>query len=155
MTRPSPTPARLWLCATHQKAFQNGGWAWVRAVGPELSGAAGGDRRTTPARAAMAGLLDALKDLTGEIVVHAPSAEAAALAPLFARPPEPVEDDPTLSAQLVAALAGRARLVRLAEPDTPLAFARAWADLGADKAKAAGPFRSAIPKPNLTKVKGL
>lgn len=149
------TPARIWLCATHQKAFQNGGWAYVRAVGPDLTGQAGGDRRTTPARTAMAGLLAALKDVKGEVVVHAPAAEAAALAPLFARPPEPVEDEPALSAQLVAALAGRARLAKLAEPSTPLAFARAWSDLAADKAKASGAFAAAIPKPNLAKVQGL
>lgn len=150
-----PTPTRLWLCATHQKAFQNGGWAWVRASGAEVTGQAGGDRRTTPARAAMAGLLAALKDVKGEVVVHAPAAEAATLAPLFATPWEPIEDEEALSAQVVAILAGRARLVKLAEPGSPLAFARAWSDLAADKAKAAGAFTAAIPKTNLAKVQGL
>jgi len=37
-------------------------------------------------------------------------------------------------------------------PGTPAAFALAWAELARDKAKATGPFRSPIPKPNLAKA---
>ena len=35
----------------------------------------------------------------------------------------------------------------------PAAFAQAWANLAMDKAKAAGAFTAAIPKPNLARVK--
>lgn len=150
-------PHRLWLAATHHRAFLNGGWAFVRAVGAEVTGAAGGDRRTTPAKMALAGLVEALKDLpAGEAVLHVDAAGAALLAPLFGADP-PADADLAAYAPAAAALATRAvRLARLPDPvGTPLAFARAWADLASDKAKSAGPFRSAIPKTNLAKVPGL
>ncbi|WP_334164073.1 ribonuclease H [Phenylobacterium sp.] len=150
-------PHRLWLAASHHKAFLNGGWAFVRAVGAEVSGAAGGDRRTTPAKTALAGLLEALKDLpAGEAVLHVGADDAALLAPLFGGEP-PAEADVAGYAPAVAALAARAvRLAKLADPaGTPLAFARAWADLASDKAKSTGPFRATIPKTNLARVQGL
>jgi len=152
-----PAPHRLWLAATHHKAFLNGGWAFVRAVGADITGAAGGERRTTPVRMALAGLAEALKDLpAGEAVLHVDAADAARLSPLFGGEP-PADEDLAPYAPLVAALAARAvRVTRIADPaGTPLAFARAWADLASDKAKAAGPFRAPIPKTNLAKVQGL
>ena len=150
-------PHRLWLAAAHHRAFLNGGWAFVRAAGPDLTGAAGGDRRTTPARMALAGLAEALKDLPpGEAVLHVDAADAALLSPLFGADP-PADENLAAYAPAVAALATRTvRLAKLAEPaGTPLAFARAWADLASDKAKSTGPFRSPIPKTNLAKVQGL
>ncbi|WP_374472171.1 ribonuclease H [Phenylobacterium sp.] len=150
-------PARLWLAALHHSAFLNGGWAWVRAAGGEVAGAAGGDRRTSRARMALAGLADALKDLPrGALVLHVSPEDAALLAPLFGGEP-PAEADTAAYAPAVAALAGRdARLATIAAPAaTPLGFAAAWAEFGSDRAKAKGAFRSAIPKPNLAKVPGL
>jgi hypothetical protein len=147
-------PVRIWLAATHHAAFLNGGWAFVRAAAGEVAGAAGGDRRTTRARMALAGLVDALKDLpAGEVVLHVAPEDAALLAPLFGAEPPP-DADPAAYAPLVAALASRkARLVRLADPaGTPLTFAGAWADFASEKAKSTGAFRSAIPKPNLAKL---
>ena len=60
-----------------------------------------------------------------------------------------------LWAQLATALKGRTVTLGTSEPSvgSPAAFAQAWADLARDKAKAAGPFASAIPKPNLAKLK--
>jgi ribonuclease HI len=126
---------RIWLAATHHKAFLNGGWAYVRQDGAELRGAAGGERRTTREAMAQAGLVAALKDLPkgAAVVVHAAKADADAL----------------------SGMAGIKLAVVKPEPRTPLAFADAWAELASDKAKMAGAFASAIPKANLTKVLGL
>ena len=90
------------------------------------------------------------------IKIDVDAADAARLAPLFGAEP-PADEDLAPYAPLVAALAARAvRLTRIADPaGTPLAFARAWADLASDKAKAAGPFRAPIPKTNLAKIQGL
>jgi hypothetical protein len=148
---------RLWLAATHHKAFLNGGWAFVRARGAELAGAAGGDRRTSRLAMALAGLQDGLKDLApGEAVLHLGAEDAVLLAPLFGGEP-PKDVDPAAYGPAAAALAGRAvRLARIADPArTPLAFAQAWADLASDKAKSTGAFRNPIPKPNLGKIQGL
>ncbi|HEY8616692.1 ribonuclease H [Phenylobacterium sp.] len=150
-------PHRLWLAAHHHKAFLNGGWAWVRASGGEVAGAAGGQRRTSQAAMLLAGLADALKGLpAGELVLHAAAEDAARLAPLFGAE-LPDDADPAAYAPALAALQGRAaRLVSVAQPKaTPAGFAQAWAEFAADKAKSAGGFRSAIPKPNLAKVPGL
>ena len=54
---------RLWIAASHDPAHRNGGWAFVRSGGGEPVGRAGGDRRTTQPRMALAGFLEALKDL--------------------------------------------------------------------------------------------
>jgi hypothetical protein len=150
-------PCQLWLAALHHKAFLNGGWAFVRSAGGEVASAAGGDRRTSRLRMALAGLVDALKDLPkGELVLHVGVEDAALLAPLFGGEPPP-DADLSAYAPAVAALAGRSpRLVTVATPaGTPLGFAHAWAEFASDKAKAAGAFRSAIPKPNLAKIPGL
>jgi len=54
---------RLWIAAAHDPAHKNGGWAFVQADGELVTGWAGGDRRTTRARMALAGLAAVLKDL--------------------------------------------------------------------------------------------
>jgi hypothetical protein len=65
---------------------------------------------------------------------------------------EPPTQDLDLWAQLTIAL----KSVRIGRaenrPGTPIAFASAWAETARDKAKATGPFRSPIPKPNLAKA---
>ncbi|WP_395672769.1 ribonuclease H [Phenylobacterium sp.] len=139
------SPPRIWLAAAHHRAFLNGGWAFV-AAGAETSGQAGGERRTDRAAMVRSGLLAALDWAPmGAATLHLLEADASTLAEVLA------------DAAVRKALAGRElRLVRAAKADgTPLAFAEAWADLAAERAKAKGPFRAPIPKPNLAKVAGL
>ena len=150
-------PIRIWTSAAHHPAFRCGGWAWVRSGAGPLAGAAGGERYTTPRRMALAGLASALRDLAktgGPIAIQTTSPELVALAGvLTGKAPRP-DDDPDEDLDL---LAGKAvTLTRAArEPTAPTAFTGAWADLAMDKAKATGPFASAIPKTNLAKVQGL
>jgi hypothetical protein len=149
---------RLWLAAAHDPAHRNGGWAFVRADGSEVSGWAGGDRRTTRARMALAALAAACKDLPSGLApaVAAPRADALVLHTLVKPPAEPVTEDLDLRAALAKLLAGRPWTLAIADPKAapPLAFAAAWADLAAEKAKTGGAFVNAIPKPNLAKVAG-
>lgn len=158
----SPT-VRIWTAASHHSAFRCGGWAFVREAGGGLTGAAGGDRYVTAERMELAGLAAALGDLPKgavSLTIHTTSARLARAGGLIAGT-APEEDAPSedldLWARIVTAAKGRTvRLVRVAaDPRTPVAFAVAWADLARDKAKAAGAFSSAIPKPNLAKVMGL
>jgi hypothetical protein len=150
-------PHRLWLAAHHHPAFGNGGWAYVRAGAGEVAGAAGGDRRTGRLAMLMAGLADALKAApSGDLELTVAADDVPLVAPLAgAAPPE--DADPALYAPVVAALAGRTpKLFKVAAPaGTAVGFAAAWAEHAAEKAKAQGGFRAAIPKPNLAKVPGL
>lgn len=155
-------PIRIWARAAHHKAFKCGGWAYVRA-GADLTGQAGGERNTRPERMALAGLAAALKDLpAGPLAVELGdtalfrAARKLATGQPFAEDEAPTEDL-DLWAQLATGFKGRAVTFKLGQPTgfagDPGGFAQAWADLGMDKAKAAGAFASAIPKPNLAKLK--
>jgi hypothetical protein len=149
---------RIWVEISHSAAFRAGGWAFVRAEGRALSGAAGGERTGSPDAIALAGLLAALADLPSRAAVEVASATARIagagrkIAELEAAG-EPPEHDPELWAQLAAVL--QARTVRFAaaagQPRTPSAFATAWAELARDKAKTS-PFGATIPKVNLAKA---
>ena len=149
---------RFWIAASHDAVHRNGGWAFVRA-GDEPVGRAGGDRRTTRARMALGGFLAALKDLPAgaPLAVVAPRPDALVLHTLLKPPTDPPTDDVDLRAVLAKALAGRAWTLAIGDPagPTPASFAAAWADMASEKAKAAGAFEHAIPKPNLAKAKGL
>jgi hypothetical protein len=154
-------PVRLWICAAHHPAFRCCGWAYVRIVEGQASGAAGGRRYTTARAMALAGLAAALSDLPPEspVSVYTTSQDLIALAEVFsgAVAPDPTDEDWALIAPILA-LARNRPLTLIAAPrapDTPIAFAAAWADLAMDKAKAMGPFSAAIPKPNLAKARGL
>ena len=57
------TPIRIWTHATCHPAFRSGGWAFVRAIGDQVYGQAGGERAATTARMELAGVLAALRDL--------------------------------------------------------------------------------------------
>lgn len=156
---------RIWARSSHHTAFRCGGWAWVRDDGQgEPVGQAGGERNTTAARMALAGLAAALKDAPqgpGVTLELADRPFALAMRRLAAGPAFTAEEAPTsdldLWAQLATAFAGRAVSVTLAAGEPfkggPGAFAQAWADLAQDKAKAAGPFAAAIPRANLAKLK--
>lgn len=158
---------RLWVCAAYDTVYRCGGWAAVRISQGQASGVAGGDRHTTGRRTALAGLAAALRDLpvVGEAASSQPisilttSVELAAFKTLLASLGGAVgpDEDLDLWAQIIAGARGRSlALVHAAlEPRGPSGFVSAWADLARDKAKASGPFRSAIPKPNLAKFPGL
>mgnify|MGYP001554890785 CR=1 FL=1 len=149
---------RIWVEISHQPAFRAGGWAFVRAEGRALSGAAGGERAASPDAVALAGVLAALADLPANAAVEVLSAtpQIARLgrrgAELEAGGEAPTEDL-ALWAQIAALM--RARAIRTgaaaSQPRTPTAFAAAWAELARDKAKIK-PFRAAIPKANLAKA---
>ena len=162
----TPGPTRLWIACAYQPAFRTGGWAHIRVAGDQTSGSAGGDRRITARRTTLAALAAALSRPTGskgaeDILIHTTDVEMAALAEhltkLLAGSAAVPAEDLDLWAQLQAAMTGRRlKVLRLRpEPKTPQAFVAAWADLGLDKAKAAGAFTAAIPRINLAKVAGL
>jgi hypothetical protein len=153
-------PIRIWTCAAFHPAYLCGGWSFVRAG----AGAAGGERRTTVSRMALAGLAAALRDLPAgaDAEIRTTSPELASFAPVLASlgqntPTAPPEEDLDLWARIITAATGRRLTLSLTplEPGGPAAFAAAWADLARDKAKTAGPFTAAIPKANLAKVAGL
>ena len=154
------TTIRLWTFSNHHAAFRVGGWAHLCESADGLTGAAGGARNMTPERAVLAGLAAALKALPpGDLTVLGDN--AVLLGPIRAviagEAKDPPEADLDLWAQVQTALKDRTvSFVRApSTPSTPGAFAAAWAELARDKAKAAGPFASPIPKPNLAKVQGL
>lgn len=149
---------RIWIAAAQDPVHRNGGWAFVRA-GAEPVGRAGGERRTTRARMALAGFAAALKDLPpgAPLAVVAPRAEALVLHTLLKPPPDPPADDADLRDALATALAGRAWTLAVGDPagPTPAAFVAAWAEQASEKAKMGGAFEAAIPKTNLARAKGL
>jgi hypothetical protein len=155
---------RIWVCVAHHTGFRCGGWASLVSQQGRIAGAAGGERNTTAGRMALAGLAWALRGVQsqpataadGPIVVQTTSPDLAPLIDVLAGRLQP-DDDKALWAEIAAAAAGRRlEVVRSPpRPETPLAFAKAWADLAMDKAKAAGAFTAAIPKANLAKAPGL
>lgn len=149
---------RIWIAASHDPAHRNGGWAYVRA-GVEPVGRAGGDRRTTPARMALAGFLAAMKDVPSgaALAVVAPRPDALVLHGLLKPPADPPADDADLRAALTRALAGRTWTLAVGDPAaaTPTAFVAAWAETAGQKAKMSGAFEVAIPKVNIAKAPGL
>jgi ribonuclease HI len=152
-------PVRIWLAISHHTAFRIGGWAYVRADGALLTGHAGGDRRTDAERAALAGLVAALKGVDGSqpMVIRTTSALVAAVPARISAARsggEAPEEHLDFWAQAATALAkASVQIVRVeAPPGSPSAFAAAWAELARDKAKDKGPFAAAIPKSNLAKA---
>jgi hypothetical protein len=148
---------QIWVETSHHAAFRCGGWAFVRKDAEGLSGAAGGDRSLTPERAVLAGLAQALQGLPAgaTVEVRTSNPQIATLPGRiagFTSGEEPPHENLDLWAHLTTSL----RSVRIGraenQPGTPTAFATAWAELARDKAKATGPFRSPIPKPNLAKA---
>ncbi len=149
---------RIWVEISHSSAYRAGGWAYVRAEGRALSGAAGGERTASPDTIALTGLVAGLQDLPPTSGVEFLSATQRIVAigrrlvALNGGEAAP-EEDLALWAQLSTALGARTVRFGAAEKTlrTPSAFAMAWAELASDKAKTR-PFRSAIPKSNLAKA---
>lgn len=164
------SPIQIWTCSAFLPAYGCGGWASVRNSQGQLTGAAGGERHTTPRRLALAGLAAALRGLppsgdpaaNGPVDIRTTSPDLALFADVLASLGKPAQgvlpdEDLDLWAQILAASAGRRlTLTRTPlQPDTPIAFTTAWAELARDKTKAGGPFTAVIPKANLAKVPGL
>lgn len=150
----------LWTAALCKPDPGYGGWAHVRRnADGTLAGAAGGERRTTGARMALTGLIEALTALADLPVDTAVTLHFA---------------DPNLAAELVASdgayalaepeawtaarklLAARPVLTLspLGESSPAAGFLKAWADFGLDTGKTRGTFKAAIPRPNLMKFPG-
>ncbi len=150
---------RIWLETTHHAAFRYGGWAYARQIDGAVSATAGGERSITSGRLELTGLIAALNGLApgAAVSVRTSSPGLLAIGRLIVSPPAP-EDAPTedmdLWAQVLAAAKGRAMTFQAAPraAQTPAAFLLAWAEVGQDKAKAAGRFSAAIPKSNLAKL---
>jgi ribonuclease HI len=150
-------PIRLWIETTHHAAFRYGGWAYAREVSGAVTGMAGGERNITAGRLELAGLVAALNGLSLGAAVAVKSASpgvVAALRTVLSPPEDAPTEDMDLWAQLITAAKGRAVTLQAATraSQTPAAFLAAWAEVGQDKAKAAGRFSAAIPKSNLAKL---
>ena len=147
---------RVWLEVSHHAAFKVGGWAFVRADG-EVVGAAGGERRTTAERIALAGLIAALKAPAGgrPVVVQTASPVVAAI-PRRILDARAGKDAPTedldLWAQATTALSAPGVRIVAVAAGGPTAFATSWAEVAREKAKNLGPFTSPIPKTNLARL---
>jgi ribonuclease HI len=159
---------RLWIEINHQAPYRTGGWAWLRQDGKALAGAAGGERDIDAEAFCVHALRAALVDLPAETAVALHLSEPLLIEgvrTMSARraagwKTEAGEDSPDAEAweAVAKALAGRGlSLVRTQPTDarSPAGFAAAWAELGRDKAKTKGTFKNAIPRPNLTKIRGL
>lgn len=163
-------PIQIWTCAAFDPAYNCGGWASVCKGPGQATGVAGGDRRTTASRLALAGLTAGLRDLppdggpvaNGLVDIRTTSPELTLFADVLenlGRPGQvaPPEENLDLWAQILTASSGRRLALSLVPliPDTPIAFAAAWAELARNKAKAGGPFGARIPKANLARIAGL
>ncbi|MEO6341173.1 MAG: ribonuclease H [Caulobacteraceae bacterium] len=149
-------PLVIWLEISHHAAFRMGGWAYVRSDGIEVTGQAGGDRRVEAERAALQGLIAALKAQPARLHTASALVEAipARIAAAQAGDNPPTENLDLWAQAMKALAASPVQMLRaVPAPDSPTAFAAAWADLARDKARDKGPFTSAIPKPNLAKLK--
>jgi hypothetical protein len=147
---------RLWTSAAFDDAYLCGGWAAVRLVGTEPAGFAGGERRTTARRMLLTSLGAGLRGIpaAGAVRIETESADAKDLAAILSGSAPGPEDDLDLWAPILTACRGRTVTVAAASlgPDTPVAFAGAWAELSRDKAKMKGPFTAAIPRANVAQV---
>lgn len=159
---------RLWIEINHQAPYRTGGWAWLRQDGATVTGAAGGARDVDLAAFGACALEAALADLPEGAAVALHLSDAGLIdgvRTLSARraagwvDASGVLDPQAKTWEMVAkALTGRAlSLARTqpTDPRTPAGFAAAWAELARDKAKTKGTFKNAIPRPNLTKIRGL
>ncbi|WP_269713427.1 ribonuclease H [Caulobacter sp. NIBR2454] len=150
----------LWTAGSVTGPPGYGGWSFVVVQDGVATGAAGGERRTTLRRMQLTGLIEALKSVPvgKKLIVHCDDVAIAqiALTRLAAKPVEAEEGD--LWALIDVLLAPRREALefrRMAIPGGSHGFVSAWADQARDKTKATGPFRTAIPRPNLLKFPGL
>lgn len=149
-----PAP-QLLIAVDFNPTYACAGFAYVRMDAPPV-GAAGGQRRTTPWRAAIDGLTAGLSANPGPAVVVTANARVANLVPALRAntPPEGLDAQEAKAWVVLAKVAaGRALGYAPAKPGAAnAAFCAAWAELARDRAKDRGDFTAAIPKPNLAKL---
>jgi ribonuclease HI len=158
----------IWTAGVGRGDPGYGGWAYVKATGPVLTGVAGGDRRTGQDRMALTAVAEGLASLgevppTTAVIVqtdHGLIVEqgtqylahwrgmGAKSAPAT---PEEHRDLWERIALLVRARPGPVAFSRLRTPSGEAGFVDAWAAFGLDKAKTSGAFSAPIPKNNLAK----
>lgn len=151
-------PVRIWLEVAHHAGFRVGGWAFVRLNARVVTGTAGGERAIDLERTILAAFVAALADLPqgASVELRTSSPQLLAIPRRIAAAEageNPPEENLDRWAQASTALRRVRLVVEAAErlPDSPAAFAAAWADLARDRAKDRGAFSAAIPKPNLAK----
>lgn len=154
----------LWIASLCRTDPGYGGWSYVRRLdgetGPEaIKGAAGGERRTSPAKMSLTVLteaIDSLSDLPKDTPVTLRFADSDLAGQLVASDGAYATAEPEAWAAARAALAARPVLELVpASPSAPAnGFLNAWAEFGLDTAKSRGGFKAAIPKPNLLKFPG-
>ena len=164
MAAADPPATRIWTGGACQgpPGHGYGGWAWLAIEGAAARGWAGGERRTTAARMALTGALEALKapEIAGPVQLDLGDPALIRIgADLLAREAAGWRDreggpiaDEDLWRKLATAIAARAAPVSFAgAPPAPDArdFIAAWTDFASNIAKDRGPFAAAIPKPNL------
>ena len=129
----------------------------MRRDGETIAGQAGGERRASAERTALAAVVAALSPLPPDqrVQIATVSREIAALPARIAAAQageDAPEDNLDLWAQAMRALGGGRVTIRAPAPAArPAAFAAAWAEQARDRAKDKGDFAAAIPKPNLAK----
>ena len=140
----------------------------MRSFDGQLIGTAGGERNTTVARMALAGLAAVLADLptlktdqssqTIAIETNSPTLAAfsTTLATLEATSENAPEAELDLWARIITGAKGRRLALTLVptKPETGTAFVAAWADLAMDRCKTRGAFTMAIPRINLARMPG-
>ncbi|MDI1364656.1 MAG: ribonuclease H [bacterium] len=154
----------LWTTGLCRPDPGYGGYAFVRRIDGEtgpaaIAGVAGGERRTSLARMALAGLIEALASLSdhpANVAVTLHLADPDLAAELVSPDGAYATAEPEAWAAARAAMAARPvlNLVPLAAHTPAAGFLNAWADFGRDTAKTRGGFKAAIPKPNLLKFPG-
>ncbi|PLR20216.1 ribonuclease H [Caulobacter zeae] len=161
MTSPAVT---LWTAALCKQDPSYGGWAFVRKLdgvsgAAAIKGAAGGERRTSPAKMSLTALIEALTslaDLPADTAVTLRFADPALAGELVASDGAYATAEPEAWAAARALVAARSslNLVPLAASAPQTGFLAAWAEFGQDTSKSRGSFKAAIPKPNLMKFPG-
>ena len=150
----------LWTAALCKSDPGYGGWAHVRRnADASLAGAAGGERRTSGARMALAALVEALTalgDLPADtaVTLHFTDPDLAAELVTADGAYALAEPEAWTAARKLLAARPLLTLAPLSDATPAAGFLKAWADFGLDTAKTRGSFKAAIPKPNLTKFPG-
>jgi ribonuclease HI len=154
-----PALVRVWLEVAHHANFRIGGWAFVRLNAGEVSGTAGGARRSDLEQTSLAAIAAGLAGLAQGADVELQTSSLLVLAiPGRITAAEAGENAPVENLELWAQAATALRRVRLVTgraelaPGGPTAFAVAWADFARDRAKDRGAFTAVIPKPNLAQA---
>ncbi|MDB5455244.1 MAG: ribonuclease, partial [Caulobacter sp.] len=165
---PASAAIVIWTAGLGRGDPGYGGWAYVKATGPVLTGVAGGDRRTSSDRMVLTAMAEGLASLSEAapstavivqtdhgLVVEQATKFLAHWRGLGAKGPPATPDEHRDLWERIALLArarpGPVAFSRLRNPSGEAGFVDAWAAFGRDKAKTSGAFSAPIPKNNLAK----